>query len=176
MKSRILRRITATALFAVAITLFVVPARPVTPPSSSAAQMMTGFGPKQYTRSAGPPQTFTETFQHCGTAPCQLVVVNGNADGSNRISSASISLNGAQILGPSDFNQQVGRIVKPVVLTDNNQLRITLASKPGSFLTVSVECLAPAAVLTLRAPGVSLFNPTTLLTALPIVNTGTAPA
>src|SRR5439155_17461215 len=118
----------------------------------------------------------TETFQHCGTAPCQLVIVNGNANGSNRISSASISLNGVQVVGPSDFNQQVARIVKPVTLTDNNQLTISLASKPGSFLTISVECLAPDASLTPRAPGVNLPDPNTLLSAFTIFNSGTATA
>ena len=64
---------------------------------AASAQMTPAFGPKQYTRTAGPPQTFTEHFHHCGTAACQIVIVNGNADGSNRVSSASISLNGVEI-------------------------------------------------------------------------------
>jgi hypothetical protein len=105
-----------------------------------AAPTIVAFGPWQYTRAAGRPETFTETFQYSGTSPCQLVVVNGNADGTQRISSASISLNGQKIVGPSDFNQQIGGIVKTVVLADQNQLSTTLRSKPGSFLTVSVEC------------------------------------
>src|SRR5262249_35308680 len=108
-----------------------------------AALMTVAFGPKQYIRDAGPPDTFTETFQYDGTSPCQIVVVNGNADGTHRISSASISLNGQQIVGPRDFNQQIGEIVKAVVvLAGQNQLSTTLRSKPGSFLTVRVECLA----------------------------------
>jgi hypothetical protein len=105
-----------------------------------AAPTIVAFGPWQYSRAAGRPETFTETFQYSGTSPCQLVVVNGNADGTQRISSASISLNGQKIVGPSDFNQQIGGIVKTVVLADQNQLSTTLRSKPGSFLTVSVEC------------------------------------
>ena len=84
----------------------------------------------------------TETFRYDGTSPCQIVVVNGKADGTQRISSALISLNGQQIVGPRDFNQQIGEIVRAVVLADQNQLSTTLRSKPGSFLTVSVECLA----------------------------------
>jgi hypothetical protein len=146
------------------------------PPALGAAAMTPVFGPKQYTRTAGPPQTFTETFQHCGTTPCQLVMVNGNADGTNRISSASISLNGTQIIDPSDFNQQVAKIVKPVTLTDQNRLTVRLASKPGSFLTITIECAASPVVLSAGAPGVSLPNPTTLLSAFPIINTGTAAA
>src|SRR5262249_16248962 len=107
-----------------------------------ATPMTVDFGPKQYIRDAGPPDTFTETFQYDGTFPCQIVVVNGKADGTRRISSASISLNGQQIVGPKDFNQQIGEIVKAVFLPAHNQLSTTLRAKPGSDLTVSVECLA----------------------------------
>jgi hypothetical protein len=143
---------------------------------SQPAQTAPAIGPTRYTRLAGPPQTFTETFQHCGTAPCQLVVVNGNADGTNRVDSGSISLNGVQIVGPKDFNQKVGRIVKPVALSDQNQLTIRLASKPGSFIIVDVECEASPVILSAGSPGVSLLNSTTLLSAFPIINTGTAAA
>jgi hypothetical protein len=144
-------------------------------PSSGVAQMMPVFGPNQYTRAAGPPQTFTETFEHCGTAECQLVVINGNADGINRISSASISLNGVEIVGRRDFNQQVATIVKPVELAELNELTIRLTSKPGGFLIVSVQCLASPVDLLAGGPGVTLLD-TTLLSALPIFNIGTAAA
>jgi hypothetical protein len=134
------------------------------------------FGPKVYTREAGPPNTFTDSFSHCGSGQqCQIVVMNGNADGDDRISSASISLNGVQIIGPSDFNQNVDRIVKPVVLKDNNELTIRLASKPGSFLTVEVECASGGVILSAGDPGASVLGGT-LLTALPINNDGTAAA
>src|SRR5438552_2132180 len=144
--------------------------------SSASAEMTPAFGPKQYTRTQGPPQLFIERFQHCGTAACQLVIVNGNADGSQRMSSASISLNGVEIAGPSDFNQRVARIVKPVVPADNDTLVIRLASRPGSFLIIHVECATSSVVLSAGEVGNSLLNPTTLLTALPILNTGRAMA
>lgn len=145
-------------------------------PSSIAAQMTPAFGPKQYTRIAGPPQVFIETFEYCGTAPSKIVVINGNANGTNRISSASIYLNGIQIIAPKDFNQKVAEIVKPVVLADQNQLEIRLTSKPKSFLIVSVEFAASAAVLTAGQPGASLQDATTLLSAVAIINSGTAAA
>lgn len=145
-------------------------------PSSIAAQMVSAFGPKQYTRIAGPPQIFTETFEYCGTAQSQIVVINGNANEKNRISSASIFLNGIEIIAPKDFNQKVTEIVKPVILADQNQLEIRLTSKPGSFLIVSVEFAASAAVLTAGRPGASLQDATTLLSAVAIINSGTAAA
>ena len=149
-----------------------------TPTSTATAPppMTIAFGPKQYTRAAGQPQTITETFQHCGTGQCQIVIANGSGDRTKRVSSASISLNGQQIVGPRDFNQQVPTVIKSVTLLDQNQLSITLSSSPGSTLTVSVECVAPAAVLEGRAPGVSLLNPATLLSAFQIANTGTVSA
>jgi len=131
------------------------------------------FGPKQYTRVSGAPQTFSETFSRCGTAACRIVVDNGNADGTHRVSSASISLNGAQILGPADFKQQVGRIVRLVALGDQNQLTVKLASGPGSFLTVDVEYDGLPARLSAGSSSASLTDSDTrLLSAVQILNDG----
>ncbi len=145
-------------------------------PISKAADMTPVFGPQRYTRMTGAPQNFAAPFSHCGTAPCQIVVVNGNADRSNRVSSASVLLNGVEVVGPADFNQRVGMIVKPVTLAAENQLVVRLASKPGAFVTVEVECLASPVILSAVAPGASLQDTTDLLSAFRIANTGTAPA
>lgn len=146
------------------------------PPASLAQGMTPAFGPQQYTRTTAAPQTFTDTFEHCGSAACKIVVLNGNPDGTGRISSAMIFLNGVPVVGPNDFNQNVGMIMKPVMLADTNQLTVKLASKPGGFLTITVECVASLANLTLGVPGVDLFDPMTLLTAVPIANMGMAAA
>ncbi len=144
-------------------------------PSAHAVAMTSAFGPKQYTRHTGAPQVFHETFQHCGTQACQIVITNGNANGSDRISSASVYLNGALIAGPNAFNQQVATIVKPVSLDAVNHLTIMLASKPGSFITVEVECAASPAVLGAGFAGATLSG-STLFSAVPIMNTGTGAA
>ncbi|MCC6965793.1 MAG: Ig-like domain-containing protein, partial [Nitrospira sp.] len=98
------------------------------------------FGPTPYTRTAGPPNHFTATITlPAGTTPpYTLHIANGNADGTKRISSATIKLNGAQILGPNDFGQNVAVIDRTVALQASNQLEIRLTSAPGSFLTISV--------------------------------------
>jgi len=146
------------------------------PAVAIAAQMTPIFGPTQYTRMAGRPQTFTAAFKHCGTQQCQIVVTNGNTNGTNRISSGSIVLNGLEIVGPNAFNQHVAKIVKPVTLSDQNQLITKLASAPGSFVVIDVECVTSPAILSLGGEGVSVPDPTTLLSAVPIVNTGTTAA
>ena len=51
------------------------------PQASIADDMTPAYGPKQYTRNVGKPQNFTDTFPHCGTAGCQIVMINGNPDG-----------------------------------------------------------------------------------------------
>jgi hypothetical protein len=145
-------------------------------PPLASAQYTPAFGPERYVRTTARPNDFVEHFQQCGTAGCRLVIVNGNADGSDRVSSAWIYLNGVEILGPSDFNQQAGSIVTPVSLAASNTLEITLASAPGSFLTLEVECVTSPATLSAVAPGDSLLNPSTLATALTFRNTGTGDA
>lgn len=98
------------------------------------------FGPKQYTRTAGPPNQFTDTFTLPSgtTAPYTLHVVNGNANGTNRISSATVKLNGVEILDPNDFGQNVAVLDRTVTLQTTNTLTIRLTSAPGSFIIVSV--------------------------------------
>jgi hypothetical protein len=145
-------------------------------PAANAVQMTTVFGPEQYTRMTAKPQTLTDTFEHCGTAPCELVIVNGDGTARSGISSATIGLNGKQVVSPSEFNQNVGQIVKPVTLADHNQLSVRLASKPGSFITVSAQCRASPVILSANSPGVSLEGQNSLLSAVTIANDGTVTA
>src|SRR5207249_3847143 len=102
------------------------------------------FG-KQYTRTTGHPNSYTDKFQNCDTAAQykMLVANRGSSSASiilGGISSASIILNGTQLFGPSDFNRHVDRLEKPVTLAHDNELLVRLASKPGSGLTIDVEC------------------------------------
>jgi len=157
-------------------SVFLVTVLASTLPSPAAAETTPVFGPTQYMRATGRPQTLTDTFERCGTAACQIVITNGNADATNRISSASVFINGVRVAGPSDFNQQVDEIIVPVELGDENEVMVELASKPGSFLVVEVNCAASPVILSERGTGVNLLNPTTLLTALRIANSGTAAA
>ena len=99
----------------------------------------TVFGPQRYERGAGKPATVTSTF----TSPVvgadfTLRLSSGDDQGRNRVSSGAMALNGAAILGPVDFNQQVQKIERVVPLSAQNSLSLQLASAPGSYLTVSV--------------------------------------
>jgi PKD repeat protein len=126
------------------------------------------FGPKEYARTTGPPEQFTDSFQNCETAAqYELVVQNGHADGSGRVSSASVVLNGVVVVSPNEFNQQVPGITRPVAIGSKNQLAVQLASKPGDSITVSVQCIAACL-------GVQITNPTpSILTVSRVLVSGT---
>ena len=98
------------------------------------------FGPKQYLRDAGSPDTFQDSFSVPSSvaAPFLVRIANGAANGANRISSAWISVNGVQIAGPNDFSQKVALVERTVNLTLNNTLNVRLASSPGAYITITV--------------------------------------
>jgi len=87
----------------------------------------------------GEPAAQEMVFSGQGFADFVLKVRNGAADGSNRVSSATLSLNDVRILGPADFNQNVDVLERAIApLETGNSLKVTLRSNPGSFLVVQV--------------------------------------
>ncbi len=105
------------------------------------AQGKTVFGPMQFERTAGPPDLFTETFTLPTNIapPFQLYIDHGLADGGKRVSRARLTLNGVEVVRPSEFSQQVAAIDKEVALqTGTNTLEVRLTSPPGSLLTVTI--------------------------------------
>ncbi len=105
-----------------------------------AAAHVNVFGPKTFTTSAGAPQSVSETVSLSG--PCDLgpsavytlVVTN---DG---VSSASIRVNGAEVVGEQDFNQNVSSIERTVTLAASNTLTATIkgGTRNGS-LTLTIR-------------------------------------
>jgi hypothetical protein len=127
------------------------------------AQMVL-FGPTTYTRTAGAPNQFTDTFTLPAgtTAPYTIHIVNGNADGTKRISSATIKAERQQVAGPGDFGQNVAVIDRAVTLQTNNTLEVRLTSAPGSVLTISVLDTGAGSQPTAMTP-----NPLNLLAGRP---------
>ncbi len=85
---------------------------------SQAAPDQLLFGPKQYVRTTGAPNQFTETITVPTSvgAPFLLHIVNGQSNGQNRISSAWIEVNNVQVAGPADFGQHVAIIDQTITL------------------------------------------------------------
>jgi hypothetical protein len=56
-----------------------------------------------------------------------------------------VRIDGDQVMGPSDFNHNVTEVTATVPLSaGQHELRIWLASAPGSFVTVEARACAPA--------------------------------
>src|SRR3990170_1539247 len=98
------------------------------------------FGPTQYNRTAGAPNEYSGSFSVPASAgaPFVLRIVNGAANGQNRINSGWVKVNGVQVVGPADFGQNVALIERSLSLSPNNTLEVRLASAPGGYITLSV--------------------------------------
>jgi hypothetical protein len=117
------------------------------------------FGPQQYVRTTGAPNVYTTTIQVPAgiSSPFTLHIQNGEADGSHRVSSATITINNTQaVAAPSDFNQNVFTLDRDVTLTPQTTMVVSLASKPGSYLRINLSGTSldhTAPVITVAAPG-----------------------
>ena len=89
--------------------------------STASAVDVTRVGPKQYNRTKGKPNVYTDTFR-AYDAPGRIIIQNGDASGNNRISSAIITLNGQEIFSQNQFNQNVDRLEADVDLNESNTL------------------------------------------------------
>ena len=106
-------------------------------PSWTAAD--TVFGPKSFVRTTGSPNVFTESFVVVCKADRQFFLrVENGPDGNVKIASATVALNGAEIVHEDDFNQQVGLIERSVGLQALNTLTMRLAGTPRGTARVQV--------------------------------------
>ena len=99
---------------------------------------VTVFGPKQYIRTRGAPDVYNDTF-FSNPGGAMITVENGNADGTQRLNDALISVNGQQVFGPDDFSPGVYILEAPVNLTESNSITAELIKgKAGTYLTVII--------------------------------------
>jgi RHS repeat-associated protein len=117
------------------------------------------LGPARFDRTTGAPNKYLEQFSlPVGvTAPYTLHIQNGEPDGTNRVSSATVKLNGVDILVPSDLNQNVANVDRTVTLTSANSLEVRLASNPGSYLIINLS--GSLAVIDNTAPSIVIAAP-----------------
>ena len=118
------------------------------------------FGPKQYDRTKGKPNVYTDTFPG-SPKEGSLIVKNGDQNGGHRVTSALIFMNGQQIFSPSDFKKHVYRLEASIDLAEDNIIKVELRSKPGSYLTIRVTQETPIEVsITSPLDGATVSGPT----------------
>src|SRR5947199_1385041 len=103
---------------------------------SAVGGTFTAFGPKTYVRDTGAPVTLSDSFSVLNPSTTYTLRVTNNG-----ISSGVISINGVQIVGPDDFNQNVSSIERPVSLSGSNQISVELRSQPGASISVQIICI-----------------------------------
>lgn len=85
------------------------------------------------------PTTITETFSlPTGKEPYILNIVNGGPDGQHRLSNVTVSFNGKQIIGASEFSQNMEAMNRGIVPVDGNQLTLTLNGATDGFVLVRI--------------------------------------
>ena len=116
-------------------------------------------------RTVGAPNVHRVTFETCDTAGSYRLVVENGVDGSRRVSSGRVLLNGIPVMTEPDLNQQVASVARAVTLAVNNTLEIRLAGAPGGRFRLTVEgyrhCLHVH--ITAPAPGSVLTDPATVV-------------
>ena len=126
---------------------------------------------KTYVRTTSTPDTVTDAFTACDPrGTFRITVVNG-AGGQPRLSSASISVNGLEVVSQSEFNDQVSQIQKPLTnVGTNNTLAVRLTAKPSGAMQLTVEGDQSCGIrITSPAPG-------SVLTDSIVLVTGTVPS
>ena len=104
-------------------------------------------------RGTGEPVTETFTFDAFG-GPATVKLWNGSLEDSDaeKVSSATVTVNGEVIFGPSDFNQNVDYLEEETTLAEGqNTLEVVLKGKPDGQVTIQIIQNVP--------PSISITNP-----------------
>ncbi|NOT33999.1 MAG: DUF4157 domain-containing protein [Candidatus Eisenbacteria bacterium] len=92
------------------------------------------FGPKRYTKPGSSVHQLDTFNLATGTSPYQVRLYNGGPDGSNRVSNATLSINGTQVMSAADLGTGVATVTKTVTLADTNRIDFYNQSGSGTYL------------------------------------------
>jgi RHS repeat-associated protein len=123
----------AYALVTVVICVVVV--------STAAGGEISAFGPKKYIRTTGAPNLYQDAFS-AEPGEAWLIIRNGRegqkANTDDRVTSGVVSLNGTVLFSHDDFKHQTYILETPVTLAAENEIRVELESKPGTYLSLEI--------------------------------------
>ena len=101
------------------------------------------FGSETFVRESGAPVVVERSFTVANpSASYTLQIINGNLQDdtttSDLVSSSRIHLNGIEIVGPQNFNQNITSLNVPITLQTSNTLLVELRGKKGGQLTLTL--------------------------------------
>jgi hypothetical protein len=101
------------------------------------------FGPQTFERTSGETDVYTESFDSPQAGPFVLYLRNGD-DECSRVASATVEVNGTLVVNPSDLNEEVAGLQRPVELqAGQNELVVRLNGAPGSFVALAIASPGP---------------------------------
>ncbi len=122
------------------------------PGASAQTPVASVFGPVDMVRAAGAPVTRSWTFSVAALDPNGYSVCVANGGSARQyppVTSARVTLNGAALFRPNDFNPHVTSLSRQAVLRASNTLTVEIQGQPGSGLTIAIHrgqtCSAPPA-------------------------------
>src|SRR5439155_314134 len=65
-------------------------------------------------------------------------LVNGDATGAHRVTSATLSLNGVSLASPSDLSSKAIGFDRSIMLQPSNALQVTVSEPSGGVFTISI--------------------------------------
>jgi len=114
---------------------------------SSVVDTILVYGPAVFDTPTGSPQHHVERFalEVAPGAVYTLRVENGEPGGGGRVSSATILLNGSEIVGSEELDATVERVERTIRPSANTTLEVTVTGSAGSFVRVTIWTLPLAA-------------------------------
>ena len=106
------------------------------------------FGPRLYKRATGEPAGVPATFDVRNPNTTYTLILENSS-----VSSAVVTLGGAQVFGPSDFNANVTTLSRNVTVAARNTLVVELRGKPDESFLLRVRGVDDAPpVITIASP------------------------
>jgi hypothetical protein len=119
----------------------------VIPPAWAADQERNLFGPEKFIRTPGAPNVYERTFNvpsYVGS-PFSLEITNGAPDGGHgsipdAVSSATVSLDGQEIVKRNEFSSTTATIRKEITLSSgSHRLEVQVNSAPDSYFRLTIS-------------------------------------
>jgi hypothetical protein len=96
-------------------------------------------------------------MHHAPAPSYQLKIINGDRDGSNRVTSAKIEIDGVTVVLPHEINQ-VETLARIIQLQKESTLKVTVDGPPNSHIHVTIDDVSTPSTPTLLAGNHAVYT------------------